>query len=126
MDTLHEPLAAGVLIGVLIGGAHFGGDGRQPQITLKMHVRHEALFRWLERLVPGSKLYGPYQYERRAFFQWMARGECLREHLVPLLDAHLRPELDAHVHAGYLAMKARYGIDAPRRHFENAAPESEV
>ena len=37
----------GVLVGVLIGEGSFGGDGKQPQITLRMHVRHEALFRWL-------------------------------------------------------------------------------
>ena len=34
----------GLLVGVLIGEASFGGDGKQPQVTLRMHVRHEALF----------------------------------------------------------------------------------
>ena len=43
-----DPFERGVLIGVLIGEGSFGGDGKQPQITLRMHVRHEALFRWLE------------------------------------------------------------------------------
>ena len=44
------PLSAferGVVVGVLIGEGSFGGDGKQPQVTLRMHVRHEALFRWL-------------------------------------------------------------------------------
>src|SRR5207302_751060 len=44
----------GLLVGVLIGEGHFGGDGKQPQVTLRMHVRHEALFRWLvERPAAG-------------------------------------------------------------------------
>ena len=34
----------GLVAGVLIGEGHFGGDGKTPQITLRMHVRHEALF----------------------------------------------------------------------------------
>ncbi len=34
--------------GILVGEGHFGGDGRQPQVTLRMHVDHEALFRWLD------------------------------------------------------------------------------
>ena len=34
----------GLLVGLMIGEASFGGDGKQPQITVRMHVRHEALF----------------------------------------------------------------------------------
>jgi len=49
----------GLFLGVLIGGGSFGGDGKQPQVTLRMHTRHEDLFRWLERTFPRSKLYGP-------------------------------------------------------------------
>ena len=37
----------GLLVGLLIGEGSFGGDGKQPQVTLRMHVRHEAIFRWL-------------------------------------------------------------------------------
>src|ERR1700752_706939 len=49
-------LEAGFLLGLLGGEGHFGGDARQPQVTLRMHTRHEALFRWLERTRPGSTL----------------------------------------------------------------------
>ena len=49
---------AGFLVGILVGEGHFGGDGRQPQVTLRMHTDHEALFRWLVARVPGSRLYG--------------------------------------------------------------------
>ena len=48
-------LERGLLVGVLIGEGHFGGDGKNPHITLRMHVRHEALFRWLQALVPPEK-----------------------------------------------------------------------
>lgn len=100
----------GFLVGLLVGEGHFGGDGRQPQVTLRMHVRHERIFRWLERRVSCGKLYGPYDHSGRRYFQWMVRGRALREELVPALDRFLRPELDEHVHARYAAMKERYGI----------------
>ena len=35
----------GFLLGILAGEGHFGGDGRQPEVTLRMHTRHERLFR---------------------------------------------------------------------------------
>ena len=64
----------GVMVGLLIGEGHFGGDGRQPQVTLRMHVRHETLFRWIEQTFPGGKLYGPYNHDGRQYLQWMAEG----------------------------------------------------
>jgi hypothetical protein len=76
----------GVLVGILIGEGHFGGDGRQPQVTLRMHTRHERLFRWLEERFPRARLYGPYSHGGRSYFQWMARGRSLAEDLLPLLD----------------------------------------
>lgn len=98
----------GVLAGILIGEGHFGGDGRQPHVTLRMHVRHEALFRWIVRTFPGGKLYGPYDHGGRHYLQWMARGAFLREQLVPLLDSTLSPELDAHSWARFQKMRTLY------------------
>jgi hypothetical protein len=99
----------GVLVGLLVGEGHFGGDGRQPQITLRMHVRHERVFRWLQEQFPESRLYGPYNHGGREYFQWMARGEFLRATLVPLLRAHLA-DLDEYAAARFEAMCERYGI----------------
>ncbi len=100
----------GLLVGLLIGEGHFGGDGRQPQITLRMHTRHETLFRWLERHFPGGRLYGPYHHGGRSYFQWMARGEFLRETLVPLLAERLSAEIDQRAWERFEEMRRRYGL----------------
>jgi hypothetical protein len=103
-------LETGILVGLLIGEGHFGGDGRQPQVTLRMHTDHQALFLWLMRTLPGGKLYGPYHHGGRHYFQWMARGAYLRDTLIPLLDQHLNPSLDAKSFLRYQEMKRRYGL----------------
>lgn len=102
------PYEEGVIVGVLVGEGHFGGDGRQPQITVRMHVRHEALVRWLHARIPRSRLYGPYHHGDRHYFQWMVRGAALIEDLYPLLERHVGVELDAHAHARIVAMRERY------------------
>lgn len=98
----------GLLVGLLIGEGSFGGDGKQPQVTLRMHTRHEALFRWLVERVPGSRLYGPYHHGGRSYFQWMARGRVLVADLLPVLEGELSPELDAHAAERFRAMCERY------------------
>lgn len=105
-----DPFEVGFLVGILVGEGHFGGDGRQPQITLRMHTDHERLFRWLERRFPGGRLYGPYHHGGRSYFQWMARGRFLREVLVPILDRRLTPELDGRAWGRYREMRERYGL----------------
>jgi len=103
---------AGFLIGILVGEGHFGGDGRQPQVTLRMHADHVALFEWLMLRFPGSRLYGPYDHSGRRYYQWMARGRFLRAALLPLLRARLREEHSGRVWARFEAMCQRYGLDA--------------
>jgi hypothetical protein len=76
----------GVVVGLLVGEGSFGGDGKQPQVTLRLHVRHERLLRWLAEHFPRSRLYGPYNHGGREYFQWMARGRALVLDLLPLLD----------------------------------------
>jgi hypothetical protein len=108
----------GFLVGLLVGEGHFGGDGRQPHVTLRMHVRHQAIFDWLQRTFPGGRVYGPYHHGGRDYLQWMARGTFLRDELVPVLDQFLSPDLDQHSFDRYQSMKASYpqlapGPDAP-------------
>jgi hypothetical protein len=98
----------GVLLGVLIGEGSFGGDGKQPQVTLRMHVRHEALFRWLVERFPRSKLYGPYHHGNRHYFQWMVRGQALVEDLLPVLEEALDSTLDAYAAERLADMRANY------------------
>src|SRR5215813_3929073 len=105
-----DSFAGGILLGLLVGEGHFGGDGRQPQVTLRMHVRHEPLFRWLLKQFPGSKLYGPYNHGGRQYYQWMVRGEVLKNSLIPLLDSLPLARLDPHTHERYQQMKNRYKI----------------
>ncbi len=100
-------LEIGLLVGILIGEGHFGGDGRQPQITLRMHVRHEDLFRWLERSFPRARLYGPYNHNGRTYFQWMARGKALVEDVLPLVEREVAAR-DRHVAERILVMRERY------------------
>jgi hypothetical protein len=105
-----DAFALGLLIGLLVAGGHFGGDGRQPQVTLRMHIDHEKLFRWIDSTFPGGKLYGPYHHGGRSYYQWMARGQFLRETILPVLERHLTAELDGKVFRRFQEMKARYGI----------------
>lgn len=113
----------GLIVGVLVGHGHFGGDGRQPQVTLKMHARHEALLRWLQARLPRSRLYGPYHHGDRHYFQWMARGVGLVEDLLPVLERHVVPELDGAAHERLAAMTDRYA-DVIARTRSRSAPTS--
>ena len=100
----------GYLLGLLVGEGHFGGDGRQPHVTLRMHTDHEALFLWIQETFPGGKLYGPYHHGGRSYYQWMARGVYLRETLMPILDEQLSPELDKKAYSRFVQMKERYRL----------------
>jgi hypothetical protein len=101
-------LDRGLVAGLLIGEGHFGGDGRYPHVTLRMHVRHEAVFHWLVSRFPRSRLYGPYNHGGRRYYQWMARGAALAEDVLPVVESVLTDELDAHVAGRLRAMKERY------------------
>lgn len=111
-DLPLGPRELGFVIGLLVGEGSFGGDGRQPQITLRMHVRHHDLFLRLVAWFPGSKLYGPYHHGGRNYHQWMVRGAALRDQVAPLLVANL-DLFDAYARTRFEAMCATYGIDLP-------------
>lgn len=107
-EDMASDFEEGMLVGLLVGEGHFGGDGRQPQVTLRMHERHHALFRWLERTFPGSRLYGPYEHGGRRYYQWMARGSYLRDELAPMLHRTLSPALDSYAYGRFMGMCERY------------------
>lgn len=113
MTVKQQPLSEfdlGLFVGLMIGEGHFGGDGRQPQVTLRMHTDHEALFHWLVARFPQSRLYGPYHHGGRSYYQWMARGELLRKTLVPLLAERLSPEVDRRSWERFQQMRERYRL----------------
>jgi hypothetical protein len=111
----------GFLMGILVGEGHFGGDGLQPEVTVRMHVRHEGLFRWLAEKLPGSRLYGPYHHGGRNYYQWMVRGRALREELLPILLRHL-DGVDSHVRERIARMIDGYGLRGQQSGGEPSIP----
>ena len=68
----------------------FGGDGKQPQITLRMHVRHEALFHWLVERFPGRSCTAlPPRRPRVLPVDGARRGAG--QDVLPVLEAVLTP-----------------------------------
>lgn len=116
----------GFLIGLLVGEGSFGGDGKQPQVTLRMHTRHEALFHWLMERFPRAKLYGPYNHSGRSYYQWMARGRTLVEDLLPLLEACVRPDLDAYAAARFDEMRTKYAVFIARERARAALSDADA
>jgi len=111
---IRDAFHAGVLLGILIGEGTFGGDGRQPHVVLRMHVRHESLFQWLKAQFPYARLYGPYHHSGRSYYQFMWRGTQLQYGLMPWLESLPWAEIDAPSYARYRQMKERYGLtDVP-------------
>ena len=98
----------GVLLGLLIGQGHFGGDGKQPQITLRMHVRHERLLLWMSDRIRWSRLYGPYHHDGRNYLQLMIRGPALRSELGPMLYGLPWEQIDDHSYARFITMLTKY------------------
>lgn len=100
----------GLIIGILIGEGHFGGDGKQPHITIRMHTRHEKLFKLLLTLLPGSKLFGPYHHSGRDYYQFMVRGETLKNILLPLIENSNLKEINLYTFERYQKMKKDYNL----------------
>jgi hypothetical protein len=113
----------GFLVGLLVGEGSFGGDGKQPQVTLRMHIRHESVFRWLTTRFPRSRLYGPYHHGGRSYYQWMARGRMLVEDLLPVLERDLSPDLDGHAAARLAEMTSKYDRFIERERTRSPTPD---
>src|SRR4051794_10168684 len=121
MSVNLSDLDRGIVCGLLLSHASFGGDGRQPQVTLRMHVRHETLLRWLVERFPRSRLYGPYHHGDRSYFQWMARGRALVEDLLPVLEAVISPQLDEPAAERLAEMRSNYADAIARIRARGAA-----
>jgi hypothetical protein len=117
----------GFFIGLLAGEGSFGGDGRQPQVVLRMHVRHEAIFRWLQARFPNCRLYGPYHHSGRSYYQWMARGRALVQDVLPLLETDLLAERDGYSAERFRVMCERYApvIEREQQRLASAAAVDE-
>lgn len=117
-----DAFQAGVLLGLLIGEGTFGGDGRQPHVVLRMHVRHESLFQWLKARFPYARLYGPYHHSGRSYYQFMWRGTQLQYGLMPWLESLPWAAIDAPSYERYRQMKERYKLaDVPAEALRLAA-----
>jgi hypothetical protein len=101
-------LDRGIVCGLLLSQGSFGGDGRQPQVTLRMHVRHERLLSWLMERFPRTRLYGPYHHGDRSYYQWMARGRALVEDVLPVLEGVVSADLDVPAAQRLEEMAAKY------------------
>jgi hypothetical protein len=110
MSQALSEFEKGLILGILMGEGHFGGDGKQPQITLKMHVRHQRLVRWINEHVPSSRLYGPYNHSGRHYFQLMIRGPALRSELAPMLNSLPWAKIDDHSYGRFRRMLEDYGV----------------
>ena len=108
MTTVLTDFDRGLFVGLLVGEGSFGGDGKQPQITLRMHVRHEVIFMWLMERFPDTRLYGPYHHGGRSYYQWMARGPALVRDVLPLLEDASIEQVDAHAAERLRTMRERY------------------
>ena len=98
----------GLVAGILMSQGSFGGDGKQPQVTLRLHTRHEAFFSWLMERFPRTKLYGPYHHGDRSYYQWMARGKVLVTDVLPVLEEAITPEIDGYAAARLGEMTGKY------------------
>jgi hypothetical protein len=119
-ETIHAvpdltDFERGVVVGILIGEGSFGGDGKQPSVTLRMHTRHEALFQWLLARFPSTRLYGPYGHGGRSYYQWMARGSALVDDVLPVLEEAVSGDLDGYAAQRLAEMTERYADFIARR-----------
>lgn len=104
----------GAALARFVDKASFGGDGKQAQVSLRMH-HAEGDIAWLLARLPPGRLYGPYEYTYkdggvRRFYQLMYRGDNLREHLLPFLDGNEWSRMAPEAHAKYLDMRRRYRL----------------
>lgn len=110
MENGLSEFEKGVILGLLIAEGHFGGDGKQPQVTLRTHVRHERLLGWVNDRIRWSRIFGPYHHGGRHYLQLMFRGPALKWELGPLLYGLPWAEIDDYSYERFTTMLDRYGL----------------
>jgi hypothetical protein len=104
----------GFLVGFFVGQGSFGGDGKQPHIILRMHVQHSGLLDRLVKLIPGSKINGPYANGSKSYLQWSVRGIPMQN----LVQSGVLEDLkdwDEDAYVRYRNMVDRYFVDGRLR-----------
>ena len=104
----------GAVLARFVDKASFGGDGKQAQVSLRMH-HAEGDLAWLLLRLPPGRLYGPYEYTYkdggvRRFYQLMYRGQNLRDDLLPFLESDDWSQLAPEAYAKYQEMRRRYRL----------------
>lgn len=114
LDVDVSELEIGAALARFLDKANFGGDGKQAQVTLRLH-QSEGELTWLLRRWPAGRLYGPYEYAYkdggvRRFYQLMYRGGDLRDGLIPFLERAEWAEWAPESYARYQQMRTRYRV----------------
>jgi len=104
----------GFILGFFVGQGSFGGDGRTPNLTLRMNPKHAMLLSKLLELIPGSQVYGPYSTAGREYLQWMLRGEELGKVVKSGLFEELK-DWDQSSYQRYQEMVETYFVDGKLR-----------
>lgn len=97
----------GFLLGFFCGQGSFGGDGKQGHIILRMNDIHLALLERLVKMLPGSKINGPYKSPTKIYYQWSLRGSGLEALVASRTLEELR-DWDTDAHIRYRTMVDRY------------------
>ena len=104
----------GFILGFFCGQGSFGGDGRTPNLTLRMNPKHAQLVEKLTEILEGSQVYGPYTTAGRKYLQWMLRGDDLAKHVQANTFEGLK-EWDESAYQRYRDMVDVYFVDGKLR-----------
>jgi hypothetical protein len=110
----------GFLLGFFCEQGNFGGDGKQGHIILRMGETKYRLLLRLCRLLPGSRIHGPYVNGSRRYWQWSLRGEGL-EQLVTNGTLEGLQDFDPSAYERYAKMVSRYFGSAKSRRMTSSS-----
>ena len=67
----------GFLLGFFACNGSYGGDGQTPQIVVRMGSDQLPVLNYVQSLLPGAVIYGPYTNRGNLYYQWILRGADL-------------------------------------------------